>query len=592
MTTLACQLCGALEIDPESVLACHACWQKARAYFEGGHIRHFLRWFAKLGVAVQRGDYDLDAYQKTFLALSESVRKEITECLGTSGNPNKHKRALIFEPMQFQKPFYLSGAMNRGAFWANQVGKSLVLAIILRNFCTGDYPEEWPENIRFKPPTLGRLWIPSFGLVKAVFLPKWLEWLDDWPSDHQSNDAWEIRKNHQQQVHEVLHNPTGSMFDVCSTEQFDQNPVVGEGWQGHYSIADEPLRQAAYTATARGLIRRKGQFTFGGTLLTEPWMTREFIRKQRPGVVECFFASMDENLEENGGFLSRQHMEQMLETAGEMERQTRRYGTPTAVLGAYFPELSDPATSKKIFIPIEPPIPADYEVFSITDYHMSTPIHTVWCAIAPWGQFRFFEQLIQGHVSPTEYVDMMLATERRWGVRRLKCRLVDRSIDVDYNVEMDDGDYLAFNPYVKFNEVFDKRQSITFRKVTGAQGSLDVVRELIKARWDKRLEMDVQPFVIGHHCEDLIATLPDASPATYKSGPMSGENKDEMDKKKVRGAHSIDCFLYGMASGFTWDTLAEMPPAPGTVGHLLVELAEQDEHKGEDVPGNLVGVAP
>lgn len=536
---------------------------------------------------------------------SDSTQLAIKEALGKSGNADRHRLSLLFEPQDFQREFYYSQSKIKCAFWGNQSGKSACLANMLRNFVTCDYPDEWPEKHRFEPPTIGRLWIPSFSGVKSVFLPKWYEWLDNWPADHRSNDFWKISRNQGGQIAEVSYTPNGSMFDVASSEQFDQNPMIGEGWQGHYSIADEPLRRGAFDATMRGLMIRGGPFIFGGTLLTEPWMTRSFVRRQRQGHVECYYASTDDNLQENGGYLPREDFDAFLENLTEREEATRRHGTPAAMLGTYFPQLSEPETADKVFVPCDPPIDPSWEVVSITDYHVSTPTHTIYMAVTPFGQMVFFAELIQGSVAPIEYVKLMLRTEQQWGIKRLRGRYVDRAIDVNYTSEFEDKQEM-FNPYHKFNEHFSTICSVciqkpcvcgrrastpAFAKVTNAQGNIEVVRSMMDPVYCPALDKEIQPFVIGHHCAELIDTLPDATPAVYRSGPMAGESKEEMDKRKIKGAHSVDTFLYGIGLQLRYEDLEVMAPPPGTYGYMFHEMAQQDEDEASfDIAGSTVGV--
>lgn len=553
---------GMPAVDDYDLQCCDACAEKVWRFFKGGGIRYYLRWLAALGEFYPKREATI------INQLSSAAKQEIAHCA-------KYKRALLFVPQDWQEPFWMSTAKTRLAMWGNQSGKTMLLVNMIRTWLTADYPDEWPSELALPGPTVGRLWVSDLSMMDKVFQPKFLESLDNWPENHKSNSSWEIGKT-QGHISRIINidqrSPgLGSQLDVISKQQFEKDPLTAEGWQGDYAMADEPLAEGSYDATRRGLVIRGGQFIYGGTMLDqEPWMLRRFQRNQMPGVREVFLGAMDQN-----AYMGEKDREEYLSSLSEREAKARRTGSPLGLDDAYFPELQDPDFLQHVYTIAHPlEIPEEWQVVSVTDWHQSKPIYTLWMAITPWDTYVFFAQLIE-KVPLDTYVERMLEVERQWGVKRLKDRLVDTSINQNMDVIVD-GDYIIYNPYQDFNEHLSRSETLTLRKVTGAPAAIEVARQLFRPVKLQNMDREVIPIQIWSGCQDLRETLPDYSPDTFRSGPLRGEPKEQPDKRRVRGGDSIDCFLYGVAERYTWDELERLPPAPGSMGHIFAQMRDGD----------------
>ena len=555
-----CIVCNNGEIEEEQFLTCCNCSIRMETSYSD-----FLKWFVRIGIVA--GDQrQLEVYG----ALSAPMRAKITYSL-------VNEKYLLFEPLPFQRAFLFCQARVAAWFSGNQVGKTLCGSIrdLWDILCV--YPDDFPQERRLKPPTVGRIWVPDFGHVDRVTLQKFLEWYPDWPRNHKSNDTWELRRNVQGVVHRVTHNPTGSSFDICSATQ---EPEVAEGWVGDWAHPDEDINRRAFTGTLRGLMARNGQMRITYTPLGEPWMHREILMKQEPGEIECFSAEIWENALSRGGYVADKAIQKMLDATPEHERAAREKGIFFHISRAAYPELHQ---HPNIFQKIDS-IPQDWIVVSITDFHQATAVHTLWMAINQFNQKIFFDQLILKNVSIDLYVQEMLEVERRWHIVRIGARLVDRTMDTKYQVVIG-KDFEVFNPYEAMCDALMAKQSPTLEKVTGSEGAIPLVRKLMKPVFEPRLNKEIQPFIIGHKCKELIETLPEYSFGEYTSGPMKGEAKEDINKAQARGAHQVDAMHYGIAFNFTWEELAERPPPPGTIGYDIQQAIAQSKMMRRSVVG-------
>lgn len=555
---MECLLCSKQNKSLNHGLVCEPCGRRIAE----SRIA-FIRWFIRLG----RRDRALQ--QQFFEHLDSAQSTELIEGM----LENKY---LAFEPLPHQRGWLYCDAYVKAFLAGNQSGKTQAGVINDLWDILGEYPEEYPERFRFSPPTVGRIWVPDFSVIDPTILPKFREWFPDWPSNHRSNRTWDIRRNVQGAVHKVLHIPTGSSFDFCSGTQ---DPAIAEGWVGHWSHSDEAIGRRQFTGTLRGLMANQGQMRITFTPITEPWIHKEIVQKQKKGEIEVFTVDIWANAKSRGGYVDDIRIKEMLARAPEHERAAREKGIFIHISRSVYPDLF---RYPEIFQDIDQ-IPKDWIIATATDYHQATAIHTLWVAVNQFDQKIFFDQLILGNVSIERYVDEMLAIEAKWGANRVVARLVDRTVDQKYQVILNEG-LQVFNPFDEFCQLLVTKGSIGMEKVTGSSGAIPKVRFMLKPRFEPKLGKDIQPFIIGQHCRELRETLPEYSYSEHSTGPMKGESKEEVSKKEAGGAHTIDCFNYLMAYDLRYSQAVAAPPPPGTIGYeIRKEIAAKQMAKREVV---------
>ncbi|MBD3261294.1 MAG: hypothetical protein GF334_06350, partial [Candidatus Altiarchaeales archaeon] len=124
------------------------------------------------------------------------------------------------------------------------------------------FPHNFPRKVRY----VGQGWQDH---IKAVVIPELKKW---WPAKRKV----ETRGNGVITDTFWRDEETGSTLEIMSNNQQSKEH---EGWSGDLILYDEPCRKQIYIANARGLVDRRGREVFAATLLDEPWIDREIIKK-------------------------------------------------------------------------------------------------------------------------------------------------------------------------------------------------------------------------------------------------------------------------------------------------------------------------
>ena len=174
----------------------------------------------------------------------------------------------------------MSSAICRALFGGNRSGKTTAGGMEFIFHVTGQYPDWYPMEQRYRGAIIGRIVVKDFknGLGEVV-VPFFDEWLDPslverrWKNPQGIPIKWKLKN--------------GSVFDVLtheqSTEQF-------EGWKGHIAWFDEPPPRDKYVATLRGLVDFQGRHWLTLTPLTQPWIYDDIYTKQSTAI---FVVTMD-----------------------------------------------------------------------------------------------------------------------------------------------------------------------------------------------------------------------------------------------------------------------------------------------------------
>lgn len=290
--------------------------------------------------------------QKKILRYRE---RNLLEYFDTPPNPGPNpKQAQIIEA--FQDISY----KIMGMFGGNRFGKTTLLTIIGISVMIGKFlwnnqsilhlfPHKKPRKVRY----IGQGWQDH---VKAVVIPEMEKW---WPQNRKvqrrgngviTDTFWKDLK-------------TGSTMEIMSN---NQRTKEHEGWSGDIILYDEPCRREIYVANARGLVDRQGRELFAATLLDEPWIDREIIRKvdefgKPDRTVFCVEGTGYDNV---GYGISREGLEEFRAKLDEDEEQARIFGVPQYKSGLVFPQFKRNIHLKERF-----DIPLDWMVDIAIDIH-------------------------------------------------------------------------------------------------------------------------------------------------------------------------------------------------------------------------------
>jgi hypothetical protein len=175
------------------------------------------------------------------------------------------------------------------------------------------FPHNLPRKVRY----VGQGWNDH---VKAVVIPEIQKW---WPANRRvktrgngviTDTFWKDEK-------------TGSTMEIMSNNQQSKEH---EGWSGDIILYDEPSRRDIYVANARGLIDRKGREIFACTLLDEPWIDREIIKKTNDdGKPDKAVFWVEGTSNDNVGYgITQEGLDEFANKLRPGERKTRIEGIP------------------------------------------------------------------------------------------------------------------------------------------------------------------------------------------------------------------------------------------------------------------------
>ena len=233
-----------------------------------------------------------------------------------SPGPNP-KQAQILEA--FLDPFFKTFGMSGG----NRLGKTTILTLLGISVIFGKYPWDdtsllhlFPHNQPRKVRYVGQGWQDH---IKAVVIPEIYKW---WPKNRKvktrgngviTDTFWEDAK-------------TKGSFEIMSNNQQSKEH---EGWSGDLILYDEPCRREIYIANARGLVDRNGKEVFAATLLDEPWIDREVVKKTVDGKPDKRVFWVEGSSLDNVGYgISKEGLDEFADKLRDSEYDARIKGIP------------------------------------------------------------------------------------------------------------------------------------------------------------------------------------------------------------------------------------------------------------------------
>jgi hypothetical protein len=120
---------------------------------------------------------------------------------------------------------------------------------------------------------------------------------------------------------------TGGTFEIMSNNQQSKEH---EGWSGDLILYDEPCHREIYIANARGLVDRNGKEVFAATLLDEPWIDREIVRKMVGGKPDKRVFWVEGTSHDNVGYgISKEGLGEFADKLRDEEYEARIKGIPS-----------------------------------------------------------------------------------------------------------------------------------------------------------------------------------------------------------------------------------------------------------------------
>ena len=118
----------------------------------------------------------------------------------------------------------------------------------------------------------------------------------------------------------------------------NQQPKEHESWEGDLIVYDEPPKREIYIANARGLVDRRGREVFAATLLDEPWIDHEIIKKVGvDGKPDRSVFWIEGTTYDNVGYgITQEGVDEFMSKLTEDEIQARIYGVPAYKQGLVY----------------------------------------------------------------------------------------------------------------------------------------------------------------------------------------------------------------------------------------------------------------
>jgi len=303
----------------------------------------------------------------------------LLEFFDKAPNPGPNpKQAQVLEA--FLDPFYKTFGMSGG----NRLGKTTLLTIIGLSVVFGKFlwnnqsllplfPHKRARKVRY----IGQGWQDH---IKAVVIPELDKW---WPK------ARPVERHGNGVITDTFWKDvkTGGTIEIMSN---NQRPKEHEGWSGDLILYDEPPRREIYVANARGLVDRLGREIFAATLLEEPWVDREIVRKVddegRPD--KTVFWIQGSSYDNVGYGITKAGIEEFANKLSEGDIEARIHGIPQYMQGLVYPQFN-----RKIHLVERFEIPLDWMVDIAVDVHPREKQAVLFVATDPKNERYVVEEI-------------------------------------------------------------------------------------------------------------------------------------------------------------------------------------------------------
>lgn len=200
----------------------------------------------------------------------------------------------------------------------------------------------------------------------------------------------------------------GSTLTFDTVKSFMTNQLGAESDAWDFIHIDEPCPQKLWKAHARGLIDSDGDAWFTLTPIGEGWIDDYFFPRSQPLTSDLEWKSdrkwaIQGTMHDNP-YLTEEGKEEFLSTLTPEERECRELGIPLEKAGRIYREfeyhrhvLTDIPKGWEAF---DKP-PDRYTLYYAIDPHPQTPHAVLFLAVAPTGEWFFFDEIfVHTHIAP------------------------------------------------------------------------------------------------------------------------------------------------------------------------------------------------
>jgi hypothetical protein len=345
--------------------------------------------------------------EKQLDRLEKSLRRREAELLRAQEIDMRSNPLKYFIPHPRQEKFFESAAATRRAVFAgNRWGKTTVGTVEDISHAIG-YRPFYTESHPLRTAGIEQ----SRGVKILIICADWDKvrelFTDDTLSVENKGKIWQympdgvvsgVRRNRQNGVIDTIYIETiykgrkrQSLIAFDTVKSFKGNPQSAESSDWDIIHVDEPLPRPLWEAHSRGLMDRRGRAWFLLTPLEEIWIYNYFVDRAEN---ESYF-HMHGEIYDNVT-LSREAIEEYMETLTEEERECREKGIPRALGKLVYWNYVDEDTQliekpKGWETPFKPP--ADTCIRVAIDPHPQTPHAVLFVATDAFGNSFLYHEI-------------------------------------------------------------------------------------------------------------------------------------------------------------------------------------------------------
>lgn len=456
---------------------------------------------------------------------------------------------------------------NRSGKTACNVNEAISHSLGFRPWYDEDHPlriVRLPDGNPIPVPNVGRMLAQGFEQINQTIWPKF----EDWAPMHLIKRVG--RNSRGVPVEAEWANGSKTFF-----YSNDQKDLSFEGQAHHWFSVDEPCDYRKWTGLRRGLVDYGGHCWMSLTPLGSLWLTDTVIKRAgTPGKgVEMFKFSIWDNCTENGGYLTRESIEDFLGDLREEELEARLHGNFIHLAGRVF----------KAWEPREPywvapfDIPLSWPRVVMIDPHSRKPILVVWLAISPDNQVFVYRSIWDNSLETVKMVAKEIhrrETDENGTREPVVLRVID---DSSQEKDRTSGETIrrAFGAAGITCHLAQKRN---------AQAGYDAIKDALHIG---KFEWDEPALVVFNCCEKVKSDFMNFAFDDWQTG----RQRDLMGEKDAyRKTHddSIDCIRYYYQGKYTYHGLKHAMRI-GEDRRFKDELKSMDKHFKISMPGTRTG---
>lgn len=283
-------------------------------------------------------------------------------------------------PYDYQLEFHEAGATNqeRGAIWANQIGKSQSAAAEVAMHVTGIYPKWW-KGRRFDRPVIGCVAGLTNEKTRDVCQLQLMGMVEDkvadgtgWiPKENILNYTWRPGVGDVMDTIRIRHISGGVSIILMKSFEQGADKFQGDKWDFAW-LDEEPKDYQVYTEALTRLLVNNGIMMFTRTPLYGLTELIRHFKTRGPGIWTTTKEWKD------CPHMTPEVIERMLLSYPEHERKTRMKGIPTMGRGAAYPVDLDLIMCDPIY-----PMPSWWRQIVGIDFGIGHPFAACWLAYDP-----------------------------------------------------------------------------------------------------------------------------------------------------------------------------------------------------------------